>query len=623
MATDYSSRASMDNAWQQHGPDSGKPRRERKKNTLEESQRKTAGPGAVQFYAQKNPSIVAEDTYKNVDFVNDGDGGFRETTSIYETLEYGEERIGRVTGKLADGNTTWITSVFHLPYSMCEEIPNFYPRRDDDGHLVLDEDGNPIGGRSRWVIKEGMEDDARRYFQDTLEFFGTHVVPGGMDAVHGGSINLDESRPHMQIISDPLEENTRSKEDGALKNGFSLALGSHRKSARIPWIDLKTGKQLVDAKGQPKTRRENASDKAERHHKQFKKYMLDRGFEIEAERDPVRHGRRSDLHDYQDNRDREALADAAFDTATGLAAEADVESQLAARQTEEAEIAWAEAAELAETWERDELPVLAAEATEAGHQSGRADWLSRVKSGYGQGFAAGKRRAKERYEDTLQEARDYRDRKKTVYETERVKGRAKGLADAKVEFEQDEAPVLRQKAREDTERAVRAEMQPDVNAAAQDRAEAATALAQAQARQQALDRRKAKLNKDRRDIKALKEDLTAASNLLFTQLDDLSAVVGGAQRTYKTLYDMGLALPTAERQEFYKATTNRFKRTSAALEEHDVAGIKLADQIGTVQRRLNARLVAEDDLGDDTAEQKEKDKEGGGSGSGGDPQPND
>ena len=106
MATDYSSRASMDNAWQQHGPDSGKPRRERKKNTLEESQRKTAGPGAVQFYAQKNPSIVAEDTYKNVDFVNDGDGGFRETTSIYETLEYGEERIGRVTGKLADGNTT-------------------------------------------------------------------------------------------------------------------------------------------------------------------------------------------------------------------------------------------------------------------------------------------------------------------------------------------------------------------------------------------------------------------------------------------------------------------------------------------------------------------------------------
>lgn len=99
----------MDNHWNKHGPEGGKPRVERKQNALEEGQRKTAGPEATAFYAKLNKSVVPEDTHKNYDFVNDRNGGFREAVSIDETLDYGEGRIGRVKSKLGDSHTTWIT----------------------------------------------------------------------------------------------------------------------------------------------------------------------------------------------------------------------------------------------------------------------------------------------------------------------------------------------------------------------------------------------------------------------------------------------------------------------------------------------------------------------------------
>lgn len=308
MATDYTARASMDNDWNRHGSDGGKSRKERKTNTLEESQRKTAGKQATQHHAQINPNIVVADTHKNIDFVNDGNGGFRDTTSVDETVNYGEDRLDRVTHKVTDTNKTWITSVFHLPYSMCEEVPDYYPVLDKKGDPTYKEDGTPKM-RSRWVIKPGMEDEAKRYFAETLAFFGDNVTLGGQESIHGGSINLDESRPHMQIISDALTRDTRSKDPHALKNGFSLAMGNHRKSHRIPHMDYKTGTQLLDKNGEPKTRLERSKDKAERHHREFKAYMLERGFEIEAERDPERHNRKQSINEYALTQDLAREAD--------------------------------------------------------------------------------------------------------------------------------------------------------------------------------------------------------------------------------------------------------------------------------------------------------------------------
>lgn len=406
MATDYTARASMDNDWNRHGSDGGKSRKERKTNTLEESQRKTAGKQATQHHAQINPNIVVADTHKNIDFVNDGNGGFRDTTSVDETVNYGEDRLDRVTHKVTDTNKTWITSVFHLPYSMCEEVPDYYPVLDKKGDPTYKEDGTPKM-RSRWVIKPGMEDEAKRYFAETLAFFGDNVTLGGQESIHGGSINLDESRPHMQIISDALTRDTRSKDPHALKNGFSLAMGNHRKSHRIPHMDYKTGTQLLDKNGEPKTRLERSKDKAERHHREFKAYMLERGFEIEAERDPERHNRKQSINEYALTQDLAREADetlAAVEDARNELAEEDLSLmakedmignalEIAEKRETKAsqleEVAEAKTKELdereqtiiadsRENWERDEKPEVVRQA----HEMSRLEWEQSKGSAY-------------------------------------------------------------------------------------------------------------------------------------------------------------------------------------------------------------------------------------------------
>ena len=309
MATDTASRASMDHMWNQHGSDGGNDRATRKRNALEEAARQTAGPRAIAFYGARTPSLVPADTYKNVDFVNDGSGGFKPMTDINDVVEYGEARVGRLTGvKPKDSNTTWVTSVFHLPYSLCQEIPNYYPREDEDGKPLRNEDGTKLN-RSRWIVKPGMEDEADRYFKETLKFWST-ILPGGMDAIHGGSINYDESRPHMHVISDPFEQNQRSKDPNALKLAFSKAFSYHPSSPKVAKTYPGTDKVQLDDDGEPVMIGESAQMKMSRYHKEFKAHMLSAGFDIEAERDPLRHNRRSDLHDYQTAQDRLAVAEA-------------------------------------------------------------------------------------------------------------------------------------------------------------------------------------------------------------------------------------------------------------------------------------------------------------------------
>lgn len=590
MATDFSSRASMDNAWNKHGSENGKPRVERKLNTLQESQRKTEGPGATAFYAKKNRFVVPEDTHKNYDFVNDGQGGFREAMSVDEALDYGEYRVNRVKSKLADSNTTWITSVFHLPYDLCEEIPNYYPRLDDNGKQMINPDGSPAM-RSRWVIAEGKEDEARRYFEEILKFFGDWVLAGGQAGIHGGSINLDESRPHMQIISDQFEEDERSKDPDALKNGFSLAMGRHpRKSRRVPKFDKRTGEPIMLPDGTQKMGPEDASEKAERHHRELKQHMLDAGFNIESERDAKRHNRRLDNHDFQSLRDREAITDERTAAAEEAAIDAEVARYEIEGREEDALLAQAEAAEttewLTDAWVEAEEPALRDRAEEEGYEVGQEEARRRYRAAKKKGWQDGRDQAKEQYTEAVEKGREFRDKKKAELDTARKKitqVKADAVTKAVATWEADELPTLRQTAREETETAVKAEMQPDLDAAATDRQEAAETLSAAREQRAALRRREAEVEAEKLEVTRVKTQWQESSDTLSEKLRELSETVGGARSTYRTLQEMGRALPSDQQRKFDELTRRRFVESGAALRDHHETGNRLADDVGAAR----------------------------------------
>ncbi|MDN6706785.1 hypothetical protein [Corynebacterium glyciniphilum] len=617
MATDFSSRASMDNHWNKHGPEGGKPRVERKQNALEEGQRKTAGPEATAFYAKLNKSVVPEDTHKNYDFVNDGNGVFREAVSIDETLDYGEGRIGRVKSKLGDSHTTWITMVFHLPYSLCEEIPNYYPRLDDDGNQKYNTDGTPAM-RSRWVIAEGMEDEAKRYFDEVVKFYCSNVLPGGFDAFHGGSVNLDESRPHLQGIADAFEEDPRSKDpDRDLKNGFSLAMGSHRKSKKIPKVD-KTGEPVVDDQGNPVMVREGAREKSERFHRELKAHMLAAGFDIEAERDEARHNRRVDLPDYQDIQDREAIADQREDQADEATAEAEAIRYEVEGREEDALLDQAEAAEtsqwLTDAWVESEEPALRERAEEEGYEvgetEGKAEALRRYRAAKKKGWQEGRDQAKEYYAETLEKGREFRDKKKAELDGAKARIAAaedKAAAKAQQRWDQetkpklveqfnDEAnntwvPKLRAQAKVDGRADAKAEAErmvqdrldaaeADRTAAAKDREIAAQVRAAAQtARENAL----AGVEAEAETIRSTAErDATAIRQ---AAVDEVDGVVDEAKAVIDGRLDNVMPDADAVEREVMDSASGAYVRAAVTLGHHDDV---MAEVTKTYQERHGA-----------------------------------
>lgn len=610
----------MDNHWNCHGAEGGKPRVERKANTLEESQRKTAGPEATAFYAKLNRSVVPEDTYKNYDFVNDGNGGFREAISIDETLDYGEGRVGRVKSKLGDSHTTWITMVFHLPYSLCEEIPNYYPRLDDDGNQKYNTDGTPAM-RSRWVIAEGMEDEAKRYFDEVVKFYCSNVLPGGVDAFHGGSVNLDESRPHLQGIADAFEEDPRSKDpDGDLKNGFSLAMGSHRKSRKIPKVD-KTGEAVLDDQGNSVMVREGAREKSERFHRELKAHMLAAGFDIEAERDPVRHNRRVDLPDFQDIRDREAITEERTAAAEEATAEAEAIRYEVEGREEDALLDQAEAAEtsqwLTDAWVESEEPALRERAEEEGYEAGEAEgreeWGRRYHAARKRGWEKGTEQARERYSEAVEKGHAYRDQKKAELDTARKKitqVTADAVTKAVAAWEADELPTLRQTARKETQEAVKAEMQPDLDAAAADRQEASRLVEQVRARETALNRREARNKTQKQSVKDLFGQVDGLATLAEESVSTIDDTLDASDQTFKTLHDIGMALPKDQQKKFFEVTRSRFAMSVERIRELRPDGKLLNEQVKGLQRDVDALASQFDDEDD-----------GNGKPKGGDPQP--
>ena len=227
---------------------------------------------SIERWAQRNPSIVVEDEKLNIAYVNNGDDRFVRCKDPKEVLVYGQQRLAKlstpvkepkldpVTGKEKGGTTTSSMFVLHLPKSLCEEVKDFYPVLDDDGHETERR-------RSRWVARDRKE--AMRYFKDALAYMTQEVIPGGRDAILGFDIQFSESTPHIQILADTFAPDP--KHPGQLRTEFSRAYGSHR--------------SVRDDKG----RQMSGQAKFRRYHDGLKQYMIERGWPVERDVDPLRH----------------------------------------------------------------------------------------------------------------------------------------------------------------------------------------------------------------------------------------------------------------------------------------------------------------------------------------------
>lgn len=245
---------------------------------------------SVERWAQRNPSIVVEDEHLNVALVNDGEGGFDPCSDPKQVIAYGNDRIGKlsspirdpkldpVTGKLKGGTTTTSMFVLHLPKNLCEEVPDFYPVYDH---------GKEVGRRSRWVARD--RDEAMRYFSDAVEYLAADVIPGGIDAVLGVDIQFSESTPHIQVLADTFAPDP--KHPGQLRTEFSRAYGSHR--------------DVRDDKG----RQISGQAKFRRYHDGLKQYMLERGWDIERDVDPLRHDKTATKEMYGAMMDKQRALD--------------------------------------------------------------------------------------------------------------------------------------------------------------------------------------------------------------------------------------------------------------------------------------------------------------------------
>ena len=312
---------------------------------------------SVERWAQRNPSIVVEDEDSNIALVNDGEGGFDICTNPKQVLAYGNARLAKlsspirdpkldpVTGKLKGGTTTTSMFVMHLPKSLCKEVPDFYPVYDH---------GEEVGRRSRWVARD--REEAKQYFDDIVEYLATHVIPGGADAVLGVDIQFSESTPHIHVLADTFAPDP--KHPGQLRSEFSRAYGQHR--------------DVRDDKG----RQIGRKAKFRRYHADLKKFMLERGWEIEADVDPLRHDKTATKEMYGAMMDKQrALAEQEQNLAVERR-EIDESDKRLDDQWENLDIARAELKQEREQLQKDKQKALEAARTQGyakGLEEGRAD----------------------------------------------------------------------------------------------------------------------------------------------------------------------------------------------------------------------------------------------------------
>ncbi|WP_148363830.1 MULTISPECIES: hypothetical protein [Corynebacterium] len=227
-------------------------------------------PQLVAKYAERNDSIIAAETEKNLAFVNDGDGGFNLCMDSSDVVHYAEWRNLQIDRAPRDNQNEYSTFIVYAPISLLREIPNVYYRRDENGDIKYDEDGEPLM-RSRSVAKDPQA--VNQYFQDVLEYFGM-VLPGGQQAIHGFALNFDESRPHIHIFADNFGPS--SKFPGMLQSAFSKTWSQHR--------DLRYSEDHPNKNKRGKVI--SGRVKVAGLQKQMKEFMRDKGYDIEMENSP-------------------------------------------------------------------------------------------------------------------------------------------------------------------------------------------------------------------------------------------------------------------------------------------------------------------------------------------------
>lgn len=314
---------------------------------------------SIERWAQRNPSIVVEDEHLNRAYVNNGDGRLVPCKDPKEVLAYGQQRLAKlstpvkepkldpVTGKEKGGTTTSSMFVLHLPKSLCEEVKDFYP--------VFDEDGNETGQRrSRWVARDRKE--AMRYFKDALAYMTQEVIPGGRDAILGFDIQFSESTPHIHVLADTFAPDP--KHPGQLRSEFSRAYSSHR--------------DVRDDKG----RQMSGQAKFRQYHKGLKEYMLERGWEIEADVDPLRHDKTATKDMYGAMMDKQRALDEHEQNLAVERSEIKRSNSVLDDQWENLDIARAELKQEREQLQKDKRKALEAARTQGyakGLAEGRAD----------------------------------------------------------------------------------------------------------------------------------------------------------------------------------------------------------------------------------------------------------
>lgn len=303
-------------------------------------------------WAARNPNIVVEDESLNIALVNGGEGDLVPCNDPKEVLAYGQQRLAKLstpvkepkrnpaTGKETGG--TWTSSMFvlHLPKSLCREVKDFYP--------VFDENGHEVGRRSRWVARD--HDEAKQYFEDAMGYMAQEVIPGGWDAILGADVQFSESTPHIQVLADPFAPDP--KHPGQLRTEFSRAYGSHR--------------SVRDDKG----RQISGQAKFRRYHDGLKRYMLERGWDIERDVDPLRHDKTATKDMYGALKDKQRALD---EHEQNLAAERDEIEQLNNRLDDQWENLDIERAELKQ--EREQLQKDKQKALEEARTQGYAKGL--------------------------------------------------------------------------------------------------------------------------------------------------------------------------------------------------------------------------------------------------------
>lgn len=324
---------------------------------------------SIERWAQRNPSIVVEHEHSNIALVNGGDGDMVPCEDPKEVIAYGQQRLAKLstpvkepkrnpaTGKETGGMWTSSMFVLHLPKSLCREVKDFYP--------VFDEDGHEVGRRSRWVARD--RDEALQYFSDAMEYMAQEVIPGGWDAILGADIQFSESTPHIQVLADPFAPDP--KHPGQLRTEFSRAYGSHR--------------DVRDDKG----RQMSGKAKFRRYHDGLKQYMLEKGWPVERDVDPLRHDKTATKDTYGALKDQQRALDEYKQELADERSDIEQSNNSLADQWENLDIARAEVKREREQLQKDK---------QRAHEEARAQ-------GYAKGLAEGRAQAEALREQARQQ----------------------------------------------------------------------------------------------------------------------------------------------------------------------------------------------------------------------------